>query len=127
MLGCLALLADVTGDAEALAAADSMLRAVRAPAGRVWMLGAESYLAVARAWLAAGDPGRSAEVLAPLVAAARSMGWQPVLAQALVESAVVAHAVTDPAARQLAAEARALADSAGMPRVAARAAELVRA
>jgi DNA-binding SARP family transcriptional activator/tetratricopeptide (TPR) repeat protein len=124
VLGCQALLADVTGDAEVLAAADSMLRAVRAPAGRVWMLGAESYLAVARAWLAAGDPGRSTEVLAPVLAAARSLGWRPVLAQALMESAVVAHSVGDPAARQLAAEARALAHGAGMPRVAARAAEL---
>jgi len=126
VLGCLALLADVTGDAEALAAADSMLRAVRAPAGQVWMLGSESYLAVARAWLAAGEPARSAEVLAPLVAAARSMGWRPVLAQTLLESALVAHAVADPAAPGMAAEALALAEGAGMPRVAARAAALVR-
>ena len=66
-------------------------------------------------------------MLAPLVAAARSLGWRPVLAQALVESAVVAHAVADPAARHLAAEALALAEGARMPRVAASAAELVRA
>jgi hypothetical protein len=50
-----------------------------------------------------------------------------VLAQALVESAVVAQSVGEPAARQLAAEALALAHGAGMPRVAARAAQLVRA
>ncbi len=65
VLGCLALLADVSGDPETLAAADAMLRGVQAPDGQVWMLGAESYLAVARAWLAAGDPDRAREVLAP--------------------------------------------------------------
>jgi DNA-binding SARP family transcriptional activator/tetratricopeptide (TPR) repeat protein len=124
VLGCRALLADLTGDADALAAADAMLRAVRAPAGRVWMLGAESYLAVARAWLAAGDPLRAEEVLAPLVTAARSLAWRPVLAQALVESAVVARSVGDPSAPELAAEALAVAGAARMPRAAARAAEL---
>jgi hypothetical protein len=46
------------------------------------MLGAESYLAVARAWLAAGNSDRADEVLAPLVAAARAQGWGHVVAQA---------------------------------------------
>jgi hypothetical protein len=54
------------------------------------------------------------------------MGWRPVLAQALLESALVAHTVADPAAPRLAAEALALAEGAGMPRVAARAAVLIR-
>jgi tetratricopeptide (TPR) repeat protein len=82
VLGCLALLADVSGDPETLAAADAMLHGVQAPDGQVWMLGAESYLAVARAWLAAGNADRAREVLAPLVAAARAQGWGQVLAQA---------------------------------------------
>jgi hypothetical protein len=46
------------------------------------MLGAESYLAVARAWLAAGRSDRANKVLAPLVAAARAQGWGRILAQA---------------------------------------------
>ena len=82
VLGCLALLADVSGVPGTLAAADAMLRGVQAPDGQVWMLGAESYLAVARAWLAAGNPDRANEVLAPLVAAARAQGWGHVVAQA---------------------------------------------
>ncbi|MEP6761149.1 MAG: AAA family ATPase [Sporichthyaceae bacterium] len=82
VLGCRALLADVTGDPEMLSAADAMLHDVQAPDGQVWMLGAESYLAVARAWLAAGDPARAREILTPLAAAARTQGWRHVLAQA---------------------------------------------
>ena len=122
VLGCQALLADVTGDPAVLAAADAMLRRVQAPDGQVWMRGAESYLAVARAWLAAGDPSRSREVLVPLVAAARSQGWRPVLAQALAQESVTARAAGDPVADALADEAATLATSIGMHRLAARAA-----
>jgi DNA-binding SARP family transcriptional activator/tetratricopeptide (TPR) repeat protein len=82
VLGCLALLADVSGDPGTLAAADAKLHGVQVPDGQVWMLGAESYLAVARAWLAAGNSDRADEVLAPLVAAARAQGWGHVIAQA---------------------------------------------
>ncbi|MDQ1643371.1 MAG: hypothetical protein QOJ90_2722 [Actinomycetota bacterium] len=124
VLGCRALLADVSGDPAVLAAADAMLRAVQAPEGRVWMLGAESYLALARAWLAAGDPTRAREILAALAAAARAQGWRPVLAQALVQDAITARAVNDPSAAALAAEALAAAEAAGMPRLVAQATEL---
>ena len=117
VLGCQALLADVTGDPAVLSAADAMLRAVQAPEGQVWLLGAESYLAVARAWLAAGEPLRSREVLAPLVAASRLQGWRPVLAQALAQEAVTARALGDPTATALAAEAASLAAASGMRRL----------
>ena len=79
ILGCRALLADVTGDSDHLAAADSMLRRVDAPAGQVWMLGAGAYLAIGRAWVAAGDTARAAELFTEVASAARSQGWQPVL------------------------------------------------
>ena len=127
LLGCRALLADVTGDPDVLSVADAMLRDVQAPEGQVWLLGAESYLAVARAWLAAGDASRSREVLAPLVAAARFQGWHPVLAEALVQEAVAARALGDAAATALAAEAASLAGAAGMRRVSDQASELARA
>ena len=90
------------------------------------MLGAESYLAVARGWLSAGDPSRGADVLTPLVAAARSQGWRPVLAQALVQQAVTARASGDPAAGALAAEALSHAGAAGMPTLVSRASDLLR-
>ena len=124
ILGCRALLADATGDPAALAAADEMLRAVQAPDGQVWLHGAESYLAVARAWLAAGDASQARAVLTPLIAAARLQRWRPVLAQALLEEAVIARAQGDPAAAALAAEAAELAVALGMRRVGARAARL---
>ncbi len=126
VLGARALLADVTGDPAMLAAADTMLRDVRAPDGQVWLLGADSYLAVSRAWLAAGDAHRSREVLDPLVAASRWQGWRPVLAQALLQQAVAARTAGDPAAAALAGEALSLAESMGLRRLGARAAELAR-
>ena len=39
-----------------LSAADVLMRNVHAPDGQAWLLGSESYLALARAWLTAGDP-----------------------------------------------------------------------
>ncbi len=127
VLGCRALLADVTGDHATLTAADDMLRAVQAPAGQVWLRGAESYLALARAWLAAGDAARARELLAPLAAAARSQGWSPVLAQTVLQQAVTAAQLKDETAPALAAEAASLAEAAGMLRLSDRAAALVRA
>ena len=59
------------------------------------MLGSGSYLAVARAWLAAGDAGRAREVLEPVAAAARTQGWQPVLAQVSEQLAVIEQAAGD--------------------------------
>jgi tetratricopeptide (TPR) repeat protein len=124
VLGCLALLADISGNSETLAAADALLHDVQAPDGQVWMLGAESYLALARAWLAAGDATRAREILASLTGAARAQGWRPVLAQALVQDAITARAVGGPAAPALASEAMSAAAAAGMARLTAQAAVL---
>jgi hypothetical protein len=103
-----------------------MLREVQAPEGRVWMVGADSYLSLARAWSAAGDPARAGEILDPLVTAARAQGWRPVLAQALLERALVARAVGDQTAGVLADESLSVATGAGMSRVADRASAIAR-
>ncbi len=74
-LRCVAPLAEATGDGRLLAEADAMLARIAAPTGCAWLLGAECYLAVGRAWLAAGSPDRAATVVAPLIAAAERNGW----------------------------------------------------
>ena len=125
ILGCRALLADVSGDRGMLEGADAMLREVQAPEGQLWLLGAESYLALARAWSAAGDVSRARAILAPLVVAARGQGWRPVIAQALLQQAVIARAVGDPDAPALAGEAAAQAEACGLRTLLARATELV--
>jgi DNA-binding SARP family transcriptional activator/tetratricopeptide (TPR) repeat protein len=99
LMACRSLLADVSGDRDALLAADAMLRDVQAPEGRVWMVGAEAYLALARAWVAAGEPARAADVLGQVADAARTQGWESVLELAQREQAAVARAISDPAER----------------------------
>ena len=47
-------LAEATGDPAVLARADELLRAIRVPEGCAWLLGADAYLGVARAWRAPG-------------------------------------------------------------------------
>ena len=81
LLRCLAPLAEATGDVAVLERADNLLRGIRAPTGRAWLLGADAYLAVARAWRRAGEPDRAEAVLTGFRAAAASAGW-PVLASA---------------------------------------------
>ncbi len=80
LLRGLAPLAEATGDPALLGRAERMLAGVTAPAGGAWLLGADSYLAVARGWLSAGEPERAAVALAPFLDAAARAGWQPLLA-----------------------------------------------
>ncbi len=75
MLQCLGPLAEVTGSAERLAEADERLRRIDAPPGSAWLLGADVYHSVARAWAAAGRPDRARAVLGPFRSAARRAGW----------------------------------------------------
>lgn len=81
-LRCLAPLAEATGSPRLLREADAMVRAIRTPPGGAWLYGADSYVAVARAWLARGEPGQAVEILAPLVAAADRTGWTAPIADA---------------------------------------------
>jgi hypothetical protein len=75
LLRCLGPLAEATGDPAVLDRADALLAAVRAPEGCAWLLGADAYLGVARAWERAGRPERAAAVRDDLRAAAGAAGW----------------------------------------------------
>ena len=84
LLRCLAPLAEATRSPAVLAEADRLLAGARLPAGDAWVLGYETYLSVARAWLTAGQPERARAVLAPLLAAVERVPWVAALAAALV-------------------------------------------
>ncbi len=75
LLRCLAPLAEATGDLAVLERADALLGAIRAPEGTAWLLGADAYLCVARAWRRAGDAARAEQVLTGFRDAARGVGW----------------------------------------------------
>jgi DNA-binding SARP family transcriptional activator/tetratricopeptide (TPR) repeat protein len=81
-LRCLSALAEATGSLTLLQEADGILTGIQCPAGSAWLLGADTYLCVARSWLARGEPDRARHVLAPLLRAARRCGWVPLLEQA---------------------------------------------
>jgi DNA-binding SARP family transcriptional activator len=90
LLRCLAPLAEATGDAEIISRADAVLARLTAPDGSAWVLGADMYLCLARAWYRAGHPRRAKQVLAPLLAAGRRIPWLPVVAE--VERLQAVHA-----------------------------------
>jgi DNA-binding SARP family transcriptional activator len=75
LLRCLGPLAEATGDLAVLEQADAMLRGIRVPQGRAWLLGADAYLGVARAWRTAGQEARAEAVLAGFRSAAVDAGW----------------------------------------------------
>ena len=75
LLRCLGPLAEATDDPAVLRRADALLRSIRAPEGCAWLLGADAYLGVARAWRRAGDPVRADRILTDFHTAARSAGW----------------------------------------------------
>ncbi|HEY2193820.1 MAG TPA: AAA family ATPase [Actinomycetospora sp.] len=83
---CLAVMAEADslgGPDEAPAAlveADRMLRGVVAPPGSAWLLGADAYLSVARAWRALGRCTEAGYAVAPLATAAARHGWSPLSA-----------------------------------------------
>jgi tetratricopeptide (TPR) repeat protein len=113
-LRCLAPLAEATGDPAVLAEADALLAGVEAPPGSAFLLGADAYLCIARAWLQHDDPARARAVLLPLLAAARRLEWIPVLGTAGLVDAQAAAALGDPAASDAVDRARALARRHGM-------------
>lgn len=74
-LRCIAPLAEATGDRRLLDEADELLSAIDAPAGSAWLLGAEAYLSIGRAWLDHGEPKLALATVTPLRAAAARTGW----------------------------------------------------
>jgi DNA-binding SARP family transcriptional activator len=110
LLRGLAPLAEATGDRDLLIQADELLAGVTAPAGGAWLLGADVYLAVARAWLAAGAPDRAQAVLDRFLPAADAAGWPTLVALGTEVAAACATARGDrAAARRLAERAAVLA------------------
>lgn len=79
---CLGPLAAATGDTAITAHAERLLRGISTPPGSAWLAGADTYLATACALTDAGHPNRAAALLAPLVAAARRVGWTDLLRRA---------------------------------------------
>lgn len=65
-LRCVAALARLTGEPDAVAEATAMLDDVACPPGHAWVVGADCYLAVAAAAVARGDGPEAVRVLAPL-------------------------------------------------------------
>jgi DNA-binding SARP family transcriptional activator/tetratricopeptide (TPR) repeat protein len=91
----LAPLAEVTGSRPVLEDADVLLRGISGPVGSACLLGLDCYLAVARAWLNTGDPGRAREVLAPMLSAADRLTWIPALTGGLLVDGRAAAALGD--------------------------------
>ena len=83
LLRCAAPLADATGSPAVLADAERLLARATIPAGGAWLLGEESYLCLARAWLKAGDAERARAVLSPLLTVADRVPWTATLAATL--------------------------------------------
>jgi len=82
-LRCLASLAEASGSADLLTEAAGLLDGADIPAGRAWLLGYESYLSLARAWLDRDEPDQARSVLVPLIEVARREPWITALAAAL--------------------------------------------
>ena len=76
--------------------AERMLTDVTAPPGEAWLFGAHAQLAVARTWLAAGEPERAAPIARTLLDAAGRNGWHDTAAAAAVVVAGCEHAVGRP-------------------------------
>jgi tetratricopeptide (TPR) repeat protein len=121
-LRCLAPLAEATGSRDVLGRATALLEGITAPPGQAWVTSDVCYLAVARAWLAHGDPGRARAVLAPLLTAAARIPWvAPLAAASLVDAqAAVAQGRPEEAA-PLFRRAAGLASRYGLPVIAAQA------
>jgi tetratricopeptide (TPR) repeat protein len=131
-LRCVAPLAEASGSREVLDEAAALLAGIDAPTDSAWLPGADAYLAVGRAWLQHGEPGRAREAVRPLRSAAARHGWRTVLAQADLVDARAAAALGDLDADRLLASATRSARTLGMPaqissasRVAARSAPSV--
>ena len=123
LLRCLAPLAEATGSAEILAEAAALLAGIRAPGGSAFLAGDGCYLAIARAWLARGEPAQARAALAPLLAAAARVPWVAPLADAsLVDGQAALALGLNGEAATLLARAAALARRYDLPRIASEAA-----
>jgi len=60
--------------------AERILGGVKTPPGMAFLHGAHAYVSVARLRLDQGEPARAEELIAPVLAAAESAGWQEAIA-----------------------------------------------
>lgn len=119
----LAPLAEASGSRAVLEEADTLLAGITAPTGSAWLIGADAYLCVARAWLGRGEPERAQAALAPLLTAAARVPWPGVLAQGLLVDGAAGVALGDHAGAAAAFRlARELAGRHGLAAVERRAA-----
>jgi DNA-binding SARP family transcriptional activator/tetratricopeptide (TPR) repeat protein len=119
LLRCLAPLAEATGSPEILADAAALLGRISTPDGSAFLTADGCYLAVARAWLARGEPARARAALGPLLTAAARVPWVGPLADASLVDGQAALALG--LAVQAATSLRRAADLGsrhGMPRIA---------
>jgi len=127
LLRCLAPLAEATGSSEILAEAAALLAGISAPRGSAFLTADGCYLAVARAWLACGEPAQARAVLAPLLAAAARVPWVGALAGASLVDGHAALLLGQPGdAEASLRRAAQLARRHGLPRIASDAAAALR-
>ncbi|TCK27267.1 ATP-binding protein [Pseudonocardia endophytica] len=119
LLRCVAPLAELTGDDDALDEADALLSGIRAPEGSAWLAGGDAYLSVARAWRNRGEARRALVVLRSLLEPAERLRWVPWQAAGALEQA---RALSDLGEHAAAVDrrdhARALAEHHDMPSLA---------
>ncbi len=118
LLRCAAPLAAATGSPSVLARADRLLEQATIPADGAWLLGEESYLCLAQAWLEQGDAERARAVLSPLLAVADRVPWTATLAATLaLDGRALLRLGEDHQARARLLRAERIAGEHGLPHV----------
>jgi tetratricopeptide (TPR) repeat protein len=118
LLRCAAPLAAATGSPSVLARADRLLEQATIPVDGAWLLGEESYLCLAQAWLEQGDAERARAVLSPLLTVAGRVPWTATLAVTLaLDGRALLRLGEDDQARARLLRAERIAGEHGLPHV----------
>jgi len=118
LLRCAAPLAAATGSPSVLARADRLLEQATIPVDGAWLLGEESYLCLAQAWLEQGDVERARAVLSPLLTVADRVPWTATLAATLaLDGRALLRLGEDDQARARLLRAERIAGEHGLPHV----------
>ena len=118
LLRCAAPLAAATGSPAVLGRADRLLEQATIPVDGAWLLGEESYLCLAQAWLEQGDAERARAVLSPLLTVAGRVPWTATLAAALaLDGRALLRLGEDDEARARLLRAERIAGEHGLPHV----------
>jgi DNA-binding SARP family transcriptional activator len=118
LLRCAAPLAAATGSPPVLGRADRLLEQATIPVDGAWLLGEESYLCLAQAWLDQGDAERARAVLSPLLTVAGRVPWTATLAAALaLDGRALLRLSEDDEARARLLRAERIAGAHGLPHI----------